>query len=113
MTRCAGYALVLLLAGLALAPRAALAWSERSDLGTRYGGSAFADPDERVGRLAGRDEDGQPTRNRGSGHQTGDGSGWHFSVTQQNTPTGSAFGSMAGSAFGSTPGSRFWSDGRR
>ena len=105
MHRIGWFTFALVLAVAAVASRPALAWSERSDLATPYGGSNFTDPDQRIERMTGRSEDGERGRTSSSFGNSG-GSGWSFTMSppQTSTSSSSPFNSML------FPG---WSDRRR
>ena len=73
--------LVLALLGVsALAPSTAHAWSERTITTDQDNSNALTDPDDRVERMTGTHDDSQGYSSSGDSRN---GSGFHFSVTQQ------------------------------
>ncbi len=105
MLRPTWIALTMLIA-VALAPQAALAWSERPAPTKPDGSAMFTDPDEAVERMAGRSDDGNQRVRTFATPQGGSGS-WSFSTTPQSTYSNpSPFNSMFG---GGSP----WVDRRR
>ena len=101
MLRITGFAIAILLAAAAaMAPQAAMAWTERSASIDGNGGTNFTDPDQKVDRLTGSSADGSRDRATNFGSSSDaprDRSGWSFSVTPI-TPSDnpSAFPSMFG-----------------
>ena len=78
---------------IALAPQAALAWSERSEPTNLVGGTSFSDPDEKVERMTGRSDSGERSRSSAFGGQS-DGTGWSFSAGSRPSEARSPFSSM-------------------